>query len=109
MFLIPLALLRGFTKKGQRMLLCLLSKELTVIFNWTPKYLFCSIMQADCFFYLIYFQFLAATVFAYGQTSSGKTYTMQGITENAIKDIYEYIEEVVCYISHYLLSDNFVL
>ncbi|KAK4769504.1 hypothetical protein SAY86_027654 [Trapa natans] len=34
-----------------------------------------------------------STVFAYGQTSSGKTYTMRGITENAIKDIYEYIQE----------------
>ncbi|KAL1371718.1 hypothetical protein AAHE18_01G153000 [Arachis hypogaea] len=32
-----------------------------------------------------------ATIFAYGQTSSGKTFTMRGITENAIKDIYNYI------------------
>ncbi|XP_027065878.2 kinesin-like protein NACK2 [Coffea arabica] len=32
-----------------------------------------------------------ATIFAYGQTSSGKTFTMRGITENAIKDIYEHI------------------
>ncbi|KAJ0830873.1 putative plus-end-directed kinesin ATPase [Helianthus annuus] len=29
--------------------------------------------------------------FAYGQTSSGKTYTMSGITEYAIADIYDYI------------------
>ncbi|OIW00204.1 hypothetical protein TanjilG_29194 [Lupinus angustifolius] len=33
-----------------------------------------------------------ATIFAYGQTSSGKTFTMRGITENAIRDIYEYIQ-----------------
>ncbi|XP_031385160.1 kinesin-like protein KIN-7F isoform X2 [Punica granatum] len=33
-----------------------------------------------------------ASVFAYGQTSSGKTYTMSGITEYAIADIYNYIE-----------------
>ncbi|XP_057419244.1 kinesin-like protein KIN-7B isoform X2 [Lotus japonicus] len=33
-----------------------------------------------------------ATIFAYGQTSSGKTFTMKGITENAIKDIYEFIK-----------------
>ncbi|XP_050219257.1 kinesin-like protein NACK2 [Mercurialis annua] len=33
-----------------------------------------------------------ATIFAYGQTSSGKTYTMRGITENAIKDIYEHVK-----------------
>ncbi|KAK4485997.1 hypothetical protein RD792_008654 [Penstemon davidsonii] len=34
-----------------------------------------------------------ASVFAYGQTSSGKTYTMTGITEYAIADIYEYIQK----------------
>jgi hypothetical protein len=40
-------------------------------------------------------QFLfAATIFAYGQTSSGKTFTMRGITENAVKDIYEHIRNV---------------
>ncbi|XP_045804017.1 kinesin-like protein KIN-7E isoform X2 [Trifolium pratense] len=33
------------------------------------------------------------SIFAYGQTSSGKTYTMTGITELAVKDIYEYIEK----------------
>ncbi|KAF6139814.1 hypothetical protein GIB67_009661 [Kingdonia uniflora] len=32
-----------------------------------------------------------ATIFAYGQTSSGKTYTMRGITERALKDIYDHI------------------
>ncbi|GFQ01947.1 kinesin-like protein nack1 [Phtheirospermum japonicum] len=34
-----------------------------------------------------------ASVFAYGQMSSGKTYTMTGITKYAIVDIYEYIEK----------------
>ncbi|OAY64118.1 Kinesin-like protein NACK1, partial [Ananas comosus] len=33
-----------------------------------------------------------ATIFAYGQTSSGKTYTMRGITESAVNDIYKHIE-----------------
>lgn len=33
-----------------------------------------------------------ATIFAYGQTSSGKTYTMRGITESAINDIYKHIQ-----------------
>ncbi|CAJ1940588.1 unnamed protein product [Sphenostylis stenocarpa] len=33
-----------------------------------------------------------ATIFAYGQTNSGKTFTMRGVTESAIKDIYEYIK-----------------
>ncbi|OWM84067.1 hypothetical protein CDL15_Pgr009314 [Punica granatum] len=37
--------------------------------------------------------YVFATIFAYGQTSSGKTYTMRGITENAVKDIYKHIEE----------------
>ncbi|KAI3451036.1 hypothetical protein Pfo_007701 [Paulownia fortunei] len=36
---------------------------------------------------------LNSSVFAYGQTSSGKTYTMTGITEYAIADIYEYIQK----------------
>ncbi|THU44964.1 hypothetical protein C4D60_Mb02t12910 [Musa balbisiana] len=34
-----------------------------------------------------------ATVFAYGQTCSGKTYTMTGITEYTAQDIYEYIHK----------------
>ncbi|KAA0044816.1 hypothetical protein IC582_017004 [Cucumis melo] len=34
-----------------------------------------------------------STIFAYGQTSSGKTYTMTGITEYTIEDIYDYIEK----------------
>ncbi|KAJ0964253.1 hypothetical protein J5N97_029375 [Dioscorea zingiberensis] len=33
-----------------------------------------------------------SSVFAYGQTSSGKTYTMNGITECSVADIYDYIE-----------------
>ncbi|XP_038717645.1 kinesin-like protein KIN-7E isoform X2 [Tripterygium wilfordii] len=33
-----------------------------------------------------------ACIFAYGQTSSGKTYTMLGVTEYAVEDIYDYIE-----------------
>ncbi|CAI9757821.1 unnamed protein product [Fraxinus pennsylvanica] len=34
-----------------------------------------------------------SSVFAYGQTSSGKTYTMTRITEYAIADIYEYMQK----------------
>ncbi|KAG5245542.1 kinesin protein [Salix suchowensis] len=34
-----------------------------------------------------------SSVFAYGQTSSGKTYTMGGITEYSIADIYDYVEK----------------
>ncbi|KAL3840257.1 hypothetical protein ACJIZ3_024848 [Penstemon smallii] len=34
-----------------------------------------------------------STIFAYGQTSSGKTYTMSGITEYAVADIYDYIDK----------------
>ncbi|XP_050231265.1 kinesin-like protein KIN-7E [Mercurialis annua] len=32
-----------------------------------------------------------SSIFAYGQTSSGKTYTMMGITEYTVADIFEYI------------------
>ncbi|OIW11029.1 hypothetical protein TanjilG_22836 [Lupinus angustifolius] len=32
-----------------------------------------------------------SSIFAYGQTSSGKTHTMSGITEYAVEDIYNYI------------------
>lgn len=34
-----------------------------------------------------------SSIFAYGQTSSGKTYTMSGVTECAIVDIYDYIDK----------------
>ena len=40
------------------------------------------------------FPFSIATIFAYGQTSSGKTFTMRGITENAVHDMYDYIDKV---------------
>ncbi|XP_057806591.1 kinesin-like protein NACK2 [Salvia miltiorrhiza] len=33
-----------------------------------------------------------ATIFAYGQTSSGKTFTMRGVAEDAVKDIYKHIK-----------------
>ncbi|CAL9774068.1 unnamed protein product [Musa acuminata subsp. burmannicoides] len=33
-----------------------------------------------------------ASIFAYGQTSSGKTYTMTSITEYTMEDIYDYIK-----------------
>ncbi|PNY08458.1 kinesin-related protein 4-like [Trifolium pratense] len=34
-----------------------------------------------------------SSIFAYGQTSSGKTYTMSGITECTVADIFNYIEK----------------
>ncbi|KAK3011615.1 hypothetical protein RJ639_011683 [Escallonia herrerae] len=34
-----------------------------------------------------------SSIFAYGQTSSGKTYTMTGITEYTIADIYDHIQK----------------
>ncbi|KAI3959158.1 hypothetical protein MKX01_023834 [Papaver californicum] len=33
-----------------------------------------------------------SSIFAYGQTSSGKTYTMNGVTEYTVTDIYDYIK-----------------
>lgn len=37
---------------------------------------------------------LVASVFAYGQTSSGKTFTMSGITEYTMEDIFAYTQKV---------------
>ncbi|OVA20417.1 Kinesin [Macleaya cordata] len=34
-----------------------------------------------------------SSIFAYGQTSSGKTYTMNGVTEYTVADIYNYIQK----------------
>ncbi|PHT44846.1 hypothetical protein CQW23_14004 [Capsicum baccatum] len=34
-----------------------------------------------------------STIFAYGQTSSGNTYTMNGITEFTVTDIYDYMQK----------------
>lgn len=45
--------------------------------------------------YLGRFYDVSATIFAYGQTSSGKTYTMNGITEYTVADIYDYIQKVI--------------
>ncbi|KAF3622568.1 hypothetical protein FXO37_32290 [Capsicum annuum] len=36
-----------------------------------------------------------STIFAYGQTSSGNTYTMKGIIEFTITDIYDYMQKVI--------------
>ncbi|RDX93395.1 Kinesin-like protein KIN-7G, partial [Mucuna pruriens] len=36
---------------------------------------------------------VGASIFAYGQTSSGKTYTMSGITEYTVADIFSYIQK----------------
>lgn len=41
------------------------------------------------------FQTFSASIFAYGQTSSGKTYTMNGITEYTVADIFDYIHRVL--------------
>ena len=48
---------------------------------------FCVVVDCSLIIY-------AATIFAYGQTSSGKTYTMRGITEKAVTDIYNHIMNV---------------
>lgn len=55
---------------------------------------FCPYSVSSCFVFSFNFPLFAATVFAYGQTSSGKTYTMRGITEKAVNDIYHHIINV---------------
>lgn len=39
--------------------------------------------------------FFPASIFAYGQTSSGKTYTMMGVTEYTVADIFDYMHRVI--------------
>ncbi|KAG7022259.1 Kinesin-like protein KIN-7F, partial [Cucurbita argyrosperma subsp. argyrosperma] len=41
----------------------------------------------------IAFSVVSASIFAYGQTSSGKTYTMDGIIEYSVADIFDYIRK----------------
>jgi len=41
-----------------------------------------------------------SSIFAYGQTSSGKTYTMTGVTEYTVADIYDYINKVRIILIH---------
>ncbi|KAL2522862.1 Kinesin-like protein [Forsythia ovata] len=38
---------------------------------------------------------ISTTIFAYGQTSSGKTYTMNGITEYSVANNYDYIQRLL--------------
>jgi centromeric protein E len=58
---------------------------------------------------------LAASIFAYGQTSSGKTYTMMGITEYSMLDIYDYIDRVfacfsfLSFLEHYCVFTSLSL
>ncbi|XP_039050673.1 kinesin-like protein KIN-7H [Hibiscus syriacus] len=41
---------------------------------------------------LLVLEGINSSIFAYGKTSSGKTYTMRSITEYAVSNIYDYIE-----------------
>lgn len=54
----------------------------------------CGPVRDSLHYITLAYLFIAATVFAYGQTSSGKTYTMRGITEKAVYDIYKHIMNV---------------
>ena len=55
------------------------------------------------------------TVFAYGQTASGKTYTMTGSEQDpgiitlAINDVFNSIEKVCCRILLYFVSPTLLL
>ena len=63
---------------------------LTVSMTTTSKY-FCYLVKGELSHPSSFF---AASIFAYGQTSSGKTYTMMGITEYTVADIFDYIQRV---------------
>ncbi|XP_047947070.1 kinesin-like protein NACK1 [Salvia hispanica] len=86
------------------------SDDHTVVYNPTPQeraaipasFSFDKVFGPDCSTENVYedgvktvalsaLMGINATIFAYGQTSSGKTYTMRGITEKAVNDIYMHI------------------
>ncbi|XP_015892536.3 kinesin-like protein KIN-7E [Ziziphus jujuba] len=65
-------------------------------------YTFDRVFRGDCFTRQVYEEGareialsvvsgINSSIFAYGQTSSGKTYTMNGITEYSVADIFDYI------------------
>lgn len=57
-------------------------------------------LELDNHSVLVTYVYTTASILAYGQTSSGKTYTMSGIAEYTIADIYDYIEKVTnCHLS----------
>ncbi|KAE9450318.1 hypothetical protein C3L33_17768, partial [Rhododendron williamsianum] len=66
---------------------------------YPTAYTFDRVFRSDCSTKKVYeegakevaLSVVSATIFAYGQTSSGKTFTMTGITEHTLADIYEYI------------------
>ncbi|CAL5376289.1 unnamed protein product [Camellia sinensis] len=69
---------------------------------YSTAYTFDRVFRSDCSTKEVYEKDVSLSVvsgincdycFAYGQTSSGKTFTMTGITEYAIADIYDYIEK----------------
>ncbi|GMP35748.1 hypothetical protein CsSME_00008083 [Camellia sinensis var. sinensis] len=70
-------------------------------FMYSTAHTFDRVFRSDCSTKEVYekeakdvaLSVVSATVFAYGQTSSGKTFTMMGITEYAVADIYYFIIE----------------
>ena len=100
-FLDRLVLHQRFMKREPRMLRYLLLRELMVNIYLTKIYFLSIIFGLKCFLWVRLLSvdltgclFLAATIFAYGQTSSGKTYTMRGITDHVIEDIFEHMKNV---------------
>lgn len=91
-FLLLHAQLKRFMKKGLRMLLY--QRFLESMVTYSELALILRLSLSTLFDPFNNFVFVAATIFAYGQTSSGKTFTMRGITENAIRDIYECVKNV---------------
>lgn len=70
---------------------------------YPSTYTFDRVFRPDCSTRLVYekgakevalsvVRGINSSIFAYGQTSSGKTYTMGGITEYSVAEIYDYME-----------------
>ncbi|RDX90579.1 Kinesin-like protein KIN-7E, partial [Mucuna pruriens] len=68
--------------------------------TFPSAYTFDRVFRGDCVTKQVYEEgakevalSVVASIFAYGQTSSGKTYTMAGITEYAVADIFDHIKK----------------
>lgn len=71
-------------------------------FNGTPRAVRASALVVMALLTRSRSRRLIGTIFAYGQTNSGKTYTMKGSSKNpgmiplAIQDVFSYIKQVAC-------------
>lgn len=99
-------------KREQRKLLFRLLAGSTVSkmsrFSLSNQGIFFILFKIQDIMYAIFIETIfifSASIFAYGQTSSGKTYTMSALTEYTVADIYDYIQRVKKNLFHFSCLD----